>query len=68
MGRRHIDKVYELKGRQLKEGTAKIRRNGGAGRLTQSATKTIHGHYSDGHYSGAVRDHPGDVDAMRETI
>ena len=63
MGKRLIDKVNELKGKQFKEGTAKFRGIGGAGRLTQRAIKSI-----QGHYGGAIRDHPGDIDAMREAI
>ena len=36
---------------------------GGAGRLTQRGIKSI-----QGHYCGAIHDHPGDVPAMREAI
>lgn len=63
MGKRLIDTVSEMKGKQFKEGTAKFKGIGGAGRLTQRAIKSI-----QGHYGGAIRDHPGDTVAMKRAI
>ncbi|ELU04515.1 hypothetical protein CAPTEDRAFT_218535 [Capitella teleta] len=63
MGKRLMDKVSQLKSTSFKHAGKSVKGIGGAGKLTQKAIKRI-----QGHYGGAIRAHPGDLDGMKKAV
>ena len=55
--------MFFMKGKSFKEEGTRYRGIGAVRKLTKKAMKSI-----QEHYGGAIRDHPGDVVAMRNAI